>query len=226
MLHQKNALLQNHHFLILWFAQTFSNFGDAFFRLALPWLVIEMGGTANILGGVFLSTILPGIAFSLLGGVFADKGNRKYILMLANFLRAILMFIFFLLLFFKAIAFYQLYILGILLGIIGAFANPAFDAMLPSLVHKDNLQKANALFALGDDIAYTSGPLVAGLLVAFIGVKGISLVNALSFVILALALSVLKVAKSVNAQVSNTSFFNSVLEVLNSFGIMWFYKYF
>ncbi len=205
-------LLQNRNFLILWGAQTFSGFGNALYGLALPWLVIDMGGSANILGGVFLSTVIPSIAFSLLGGVFADKADRRYILIAVNLARASLMGLFCFFIYAEIIQFYHLYLFGILFGASSAFGDPAFDALLPSLVQRDELQRANALFALGDDVAYTSGPLVAGVLVALIGVGGTILVNAVSFALLVLALFLLNLPKLESVQPQKGTFFKLAAE--------------
>lgn len=198
MSHLNMPLWHNRNFLILFSAQTLSSFGDAIFRIALTWLVIAKDGSAAILGGVFLSSVLPAIIFALLGGTLADKANRQGILLAVNSLRAGLMLLFAYLIFNDGIAFHHLYLLSIALGAAGAFAEPAFNALLPSMVTKADLQRANALFSTGDTVAHITGPLIAGGLIAWLGLSGTVFINSLTFVAFVLALMLLDIPSHVH----------------------------
>lgn len=205
MPHLPMPLWHNRNFLILFSAQTLSSFGDAIFRIALTWLVIAEDGSTATLGGVFLSSVLPAIIFALLGGTLADSSNRKSILVAVNSLRAGLMLLFACLIFSDGIAFYHLYILSIALGAAGAFAEPAFNALLPSIVTKADLQRANALFATGDNIAHITGPLIAGGLIAWLGLSATVFINALTFIAFVLALLLLYLPSNLPKEAIETS---------------------
>lgn len=187
------ALLRQRPFAVLWGTQTFSGLGDQIFRVAQVALLLELTGSAAALSGLLLASVLPGIALALLGGALADRLDRRRVLIVANILRGLLMGTFAVLALADAVTLGQLYALALLYGGVSAFANPAFDALLPSLVPGEDLQRANALFLLGDNVAAILGPALGGLLLVAVGVSGAAVLNALSFGVLVAGLVWLRV---------------------------------
>jgi len=185
--------LQHRPFAVLWGAQTFSGLGDGIFRVAQVALLLELTGSAAALSGLLLAGVLPGIGLALLGGALADRVDRRRLLVGANTVRGLLMAAFAGLAVADAVQLWHLYALALLYGGVSALANPAFDALLPALVPRENLQRAQALFLLGDNVAAILGPALGGVLLVAVGAGGAAAVNALSFGVLVAGLLSLRV---------------------------------
>lgn len=190
---QSFGLLRTRPFAVLWVAQTFSGLGDQIFRVAQVALLLQLTGSAAALTGLLLASVLPGVGLALLGGALADRVDRRRLLIVANAVRGLLMAVFAGLALADALALWHLYALALLYAGVSAFANPAFDALLPALVPKDDLQHANALFLLGDNVAAIVGPALGGLLLVTVGIGGAVAFNALSFGVLVAGLLALRV---------------------------------
>ncbi|WP_034388973.1 MFS transporter [Deinococcus sp. YIM 77859] len=181
-------LLRQRDFAILWAAQTFSGFGDNIFRVAQVALLLKLGGSAAALSALLLVSVVPGLLLALLGGALADRVDRRRLLIAANIVRGILMAVVAGLVMTGAAQLAHLYILALLYGGISAFTNPAFDALLPGIVKREQLQNANAMFLLGDNVAAIAGPALGGLLLTVSGVAGAAVLNAVSFFVLVVGL--------------------------------------
>lgn len=181
---------------MLWGAQTFSGLGDGIFRVAQVALLLELTGSAAALSGLLLVAVLPGIALALVGGALADRVDRRRLLVGANTVRGLLMAAFAGLALAGAAQLWHLYALALLYGGVSALANPAFDALLPTLVPRERLQEAQALFLLGDNVAALLGPALGGVLLVLVGAGGAAAVNALSFGVLVAGLLSLRVGAS------------------------------
>lgn len=208
------ALLRQRDFRILWTAQTFSGFGDSIFRVAQVALLLQLGGSAAALSGLLLASVIPGVLLAMLGGALADRIDRRGLLIAANTCRGLLMAIFAALVATGTVQLVHLYILALLYGGISAFSNPAFDALLPSIVERDRLQNANALFLLGDNVAAIAGPALGGLLIAVSGVTGAAILNAASFFVLVAGLLVLRAPSPRRDASGRPSVFQDIGEAL------------
>ena len=167
------TLLRQPMYRRLWTAQTLATFGDAFFRVAQVALVLQLGGAAVGLSGVLLANVLPGLLFSLVGGVWADQFDRRCLLVATNAGRAAGMALLSGLMFTGHTALWQLYVLGMVFGSLSALGNPAYNALLPRVIPEPQLQSGNALFSVGDSLGYVAGPALAGALLSLVGAGGL-----------------------------------------------------
>lgn len=207
-------LLRQRDFAILWAAQTFSGFGDNIFRVAQVALLIKLGGSAAALSGLLLVSVIPGLLLALLGGALADRVDRRRLLIATNTVRGILMAVFAALVMAGTVQLTHLYTLALLYGGISAFANPAFDALLPSIVERERLQNANAMFLLGDNVAAIAGPALGGLLLTLSGVAGAAVLNAVSFFVLVVGLLFLRPAPLHRDNQGRSSLFHDIGKAL------------
>ncbi|GAA4019849.1 hypothetical protein GCM10022631_36620 [Deinococcus rubellus] len=189
------TLLGQREYRQLWTAQTLSTFGDALFRVAQVALVLKLGGAAAGLSGVLLANVLPGLLFSLLGGVWADRLNRRRLLVATNAGRALGMALMTCLIWSGRTELWHLYALGVVFGSLSAVGNPAYNALLPQVIAPPQLQAGNALFSVGDSLGYLVGPALAGALLAVIGVGGLAAVNTGALLWMVMTLLTLRVAE-------------------------------
>jgi MFS family permease len=177
------SLLKNPRFLQLWGGQACSFVGDAVSMVALVILVVQLTGSAAAVGGVLLARLLPTLASPLVG-VYADRLDRRAVLVASDLVRAILLL---------AMVFARdlivLLVLVFLMGLARAFFNPTIRAAFPGVVGGGDLTRANALVSGTFSISVTLGPALGGLLVATVGVDAAFVLDAATFLISAILLS-------------------------------------
>jgi MFS family permease len=180
-----DSLLRNAHFMRLWAGQGISFAGDAVSMVALVILIAQITGSASAVGGALVARILPTLASPLVG-VFADRLDRRAILVASDLARAILITGMIL-----ARDLVVLYVLVFLMGLARTFFNPTVRAAFPSVVGEGNLTRANSLVSGTYSLSITVGPALGGLLVAAVGVNAVFLLDAVTFLISAAFLSLI-----------------------------------
>src|SRR6478609_4942597 len=157
-------------FRLLFFGQVLSLVGDRIMLVALPFAVLEAGGSLGAVGLVVTAQLLPFLVFALIGGVVSDRGDRRRVLITSDVARLVVQLAGGLLLVTGAATPLALGLLAALYGTADAFFQPAFTGLLPQTVsHPGQLQPANALRGLSFSVASIAGPAIAGVLVATSG---------------------------------------------------------
>lgn len=178
-----SSLLKNRKFLYLWIASIFSSITLSLYIVAEEWYVVKALGMSESLGWVMVATTIPRILFMSIGGVIADRFSRSTILFLSDFSRALLVAGMVLLLLFDGLSFWILTIFALLFGTLDAFFWPARDALLPSIVEKEQLTRANSLLSTTSYISMVIGPVIAGLAITWWSFEGaFSIVAILLFI--------------------------------------------
>jgi MFS family permease len=184
-----DSLLRNVRFLRLWIGQGTSFVGDAVSMVALVVLVVQITGSASAVGGALVARLLPTIA-SPLAGVLADRVDRRVVLVASDLARAVLVL---------GLAFARdlatIYVLVFLMGLARAFFNPTVRAAFPSVVGGGNLTRANALISGTFSVSETVGPALGGLLVATVGLDAAFILDAVTYLISAVLLSLTPLAR-------------------------------
>ncbi|MGW7784250.1 MFS transporter [Staphylococcus xylosus] len=179
-----NLIINNKPFTLLFMARTFSLLGTQMHRFGLPWLVLQVSGSASLMALNFTFSLLPGLIFGYLGGVLADKYNRKKIMIIGDLLAFVFSLSLFLLHYSEVnIHVVYLFILTIILSSLTTIYNTSFDATLPQVVNESELIIANSLFNIVQSFINLSGPVIAGMIIGFIGGWSTILLNAISFLI-------------------------------------------
>jgi MFS family permease len=171
-------------FRLLFAGQVLSLIGDKVMFVALPFAVLESGGSISAVGLVVTAQLVPFLVFALIGGVIADRGDRRRVLIASDLARLVVQAVGGALLVADAASPVTLAVLAALYGSADAFFQPAFTGLLPQTVsHPGQLQPANALRGLSFSVANIAGPALAGLLVAVIGAGAAFLFDAGSFAV-------------------------------------------
>ena len=168
-LRESLAALGEPEFRKLFLGQAISVVGVMFTVVALPFAVLEIGGSATDIGIVEAAYIIPLTVFVLFGGVWADRLPRQKVMLAADFGRTVLQLTAAALLVTGVAQVWHLAALQIGIGFCEAFFRPSYTGLVPEVVSGPRLQQANALQGLVTSGAITLGASVAGLLVAAVG---------------------------------------------------------
>ena len=183
------AAMRNRDFRLFFWAQAISVFGDRMVAVALAFAVIELGGSASEVGLVMAATFAPLVAFLLVGGVLADRMERRRLAMLADVVRVASQAAIAALLIGGWAEIWMLALLSAVTGAATGLCNPALSSIVPQLVSDDELGSANGLKATAASAGEIGGPIVAGALVALAGAGPALAVDAATFGASALLIS-------------------------------------
>ena len=157
---------------LLFGSQVLSILGDRVTAVAMPFAVLAIGGGVAEVAMVSAAQFLPFVVLALPAGVWADRLDRKKILIASDLARLVCQLVTATLLLGGGATVPALVGLAAVYGAADAFFAPAFSGLLPSTVTPANLQPANALRGLSFSIGSVAGPVIAGLLIAFAGGPG------------------------------------------------------
>ncbi|HJZ49194.1 MAG TPA: MFS transporter, partial [Roseiflexaceae bacterium] len=131
------AVLRQRNFALLWTGGLISLLGDWLLFIALPFYIYDLTGSALATGAMFIAETLPILLFGSLGGVFADRWDRKRTMIVADLLRAVLLLL--LLAVRSPDWLWAIYLVVFVQSSIGQFFNPAKGALIPQLVDEQQL---------------------------------------------------------------------------------------
>lgn len=180
--------LRDAHFRLLWAGSTISLFGDQFYLVALPWVILQLTGSAVAMGTVMMLAGIPRAVLMLLGGVVTDRFSSRKIMMSTASARTVFVAAIAALLWFHVLHLWHLYLLAFAFGTADAFAYPAGSAYLPSLVKKEQLLAANSVVQSSAQITTIAAPAPAGLVIKAFGTASAFLIDAVSFLFIIAAL--------------------------------------
>jgi MFS family permease len=172
-----------------WVGQAISNLGSSFTLFALPLLVYQLTGSALNLGLMTAVEFLPYVLFGLVLGAWADRVDRKHMMILTDVARAAIIASIPLLAGLDLLLVWWIYAVGFISSTLKICFDAGEFAAVPSLVGKDGLIKANGRIQASYSAAFFLGPLLAGALLVLMPVQTILLFDALSFLASALALA-------------------------------------
>lgn len=183
--------LRNSAFRLLWAGNTISSIGDQFYFVALPWLILQLTGSSVVLGTITMTAALPRAAFMLLGGALSDRFSPRRIMIGAAWVRAVAVAAISVLIWTHSLPLWPLYALAFCFGVADAFADPAAQTYLPSLVEPQQLPSANALFQSSIQLTTLVAPAPAGLFIKAFGTAWALFIDAVSFLFIIGALRAL-----------------------------------
>jgi MFS family permease len=176
-------VLRHPSFALLWTSGLVSMAGDWVLYAALPFYVFQRTGSTVATAGMVVAELLPGVLLGTVAGVFVDRWSRKRVLVAANLLQAAVV---------AALALVELdgwlwvvYAVAAAQSSVAAFAGPAENALLPTLVDDADLVPANALNALNNRLARLAGLPIGGLLLALGGIVPVVIADMASFLVAA-----------------------------------------
>ena len=174
-------------FRVLWFGAFTSTVGTWMQKVAQSWLVFDLTKSSFFLGLDDFLGQLPILLFTLVGGVIADRHDRRHLLLGSQYVQMATAFTLAALVFWGHVQIWHILALSSLTGFAQAFGGPAYQSLIPSLVHKKDLPNAIALNSIQFNLARVFGPLLAGAALMF-GTAACFGLNGLSFVVVIVAL--------------------------------------
>ena len=175
------TVLRQRNFAVLWTGGLISMLGDWLLFVALPFYIYDLTGSALATGGMFVAESLPILLLGSLGGVFADRWDRRRTMIAADLLRAGLLLL--LLAVRSPEWLWAIYLVVFVQSSIGQFFNPAKNALIPHLVEERQLMQANALNTLGVELTRLIGAPLGGVLTALLGLGSVVVLDSASFLL-------------------------------------------
>lgn len=182
------------NYRLFWSGSFVSNVGFWMQNVALGWLVFDMTKRASLLGTISFCGNLPFLVLGLVGGAVADRASRRAVMLGAQAILAAAAFVLAFLTATGRIAIWHIVAIAMVDGVTNAVYTPVMQAVIPSLVPEADLLNAVSLNSVQFNLARMIGPVVAGLVYAEIGASGCFTINAVSFLVLAVALAYVRVA--------------------------------
>ena len=186
------APLRVRDFRLLFVGQMISTIGDMFYAVALPWLMLSSGHTPQELGIVLATYGVPRVGTLLLGGLLSDWLRPRRVMLLADIMRALLVGVLAVLVFTGRTGVLPLCAVVAPLGAFAGLFLPAYYAVLPEILGADALQAGNALNTSSLQLALLIGSGLAGLVVSRLQSGPAFVVDALTFVVSALTLILMR----------------------------------
>ena len=158
------AVLRNRPFLLLWLSQLATQIGSNMVLYGLTVIVLESTGSKSAVSALFLTFLVPAVLLSAVAGVYVDRLDRRWILIITNLLRAGA----FILIFLVGGNLAAILLLNVFISIVTVFFAPAEAAMIPTLVPRKQLVAANGLFTLTLNGSFALGFALLGPLIVTI----------------------------------------------------------
>ena len=178
--------MRHRNYRLYWFGQIGSLVGAWMQSVAQPWLVLELGGTPLQLGAVLALMFAPSMFLAPIGGVLADRVDKRRVLMIVNAVAMVQAILLFGLAATGLVEIWHVYLLALLAGFVNAVEMPVRQAFAAELVPAEDLTNAIALNSTSFNLSRVIGPAIAGVTIAVFGVAinfGINAVSYLSVLI-------------------------------------------
>lgn len=175
-------------FRMLWAGSAISLVGDQFYLVALPWVILQLTGSAVAMGTIMMLAAVPRAVLMLLGGAVSDRFSPRKIMMSTASARTLFVAAIGVLLWFHALHLWHLYLLAFAFGTADAFSAPAASAFLPSLIRKEQLLPATSVVQSTAQLTTIAAPAPAGLAVKAFGAAWAFFIDAVSFLFIIAAL--------------------------------------
>jgi len=179
-------------FRIMWIGACTSSIGTWMQKLAQSWLVLQLSGSPFLLGlDAFLGEI-PIFLFSLVGGVIADRTERRNLLLASQAIQLTCAFVLAALFATGMVRVWHILTLSFFVGLAQSFGGPAYSALVPSLVATEDLPNAIALNSIQFNLARVIGPVLGGIALANWGATWCFSLNGISFIAVIVSLLVIR----------------------------------
>jgi predicted MFS family arabinose efflux permease len=180
--------LRHRDFRLLWIGQAISLVGDGIYLVAIAWIVYDISNEPSALAIVGFAWTVPQVAGLLLAGVLSDRFERRRLLVIADLVRCAAIGAIAGLAYADVTELWHLVLLVVVYGFGQALFQPAFTAIVPEVIPREELLQANAMRELLEPLGMRFfGPALGGVLIAVFGVGTAFLIDAATFAASALA---------------------------------------
>ncbi len=193
------ASLRQRDFRLFLSGQFLSQCGTWIEQVGTGWLVVTLTSSPFALGLVFTLGSLPVLLFTLIGGVVADRVNKRRTIMLLQSLMATEALALGILTVTHTVTVHWVMVLAVFFGLLSAFEVPTRQSFVYDVVGKDNLMNAIALNSSAFNVARVIGPSIAGVLIAAVGLAACFFVNSASFLAVLVGLAMMRTVQPAEA---------------------------
>ena len=176
-------------FRALWLAVLVSNIGTWMQTVGAQWLLVNQPHASILVALVQTADMLPDVLLAYVGGVLADTFDRRWLLIIVQGCLVIIGLVLTILTIVGQMPPALLLTLTFLLGAGSAFSVPAYQALIPDLVPRPQLQSASALGSINVNLARAIGPAIAGVLITRVGVGAVFAINTATFLVFGLVVA-------------------------------------
>jgi MFS family permease len=169
--------------MAFWLSQGISKLGNGVYQVGLAWSVYQLAGSAAALGSILALNAIPQLALVLLGGTLADRWSRRTMIIAADGTACLVTGLLALAALDHGLTVPALAAGAVLLGVTSAFYSPAYSALNRDLLAKPQLAMGNSLISVGNDVARTVGPALAGVIFALAGSASVFGFDAATFAV-------------------------------------------
>ncbi len=175
------GIFSNRNFVLLFSGKIISQLGDQVYAFALSWYILDLTRSSIQMALFLVIDTLVVAVISPLGGLWADRFNRKGMLVWMDVIRGLVVLAAAWLLSQHLLQIWMLYVSAIMLGFCGAVFAPAAGAIVPNIVEESQIGDATSANQFSTNLCTMLGMLVSGVLYSWIGIAGIFVLNAASF---------------------------------------------
>ncbi len=180
--------VRHRNFRLYWIGQIVSLVGTWMQSVSQPWLVLLLGGTYIQLGIVVALQFAPSLALAPLGGVLADRVDKRRLLLVTQSIASLQALVMFVLTVTNVVQIWHIMLLALALGFVNALDMPVRQSFAAELVPRDDLMNAITLNSASFNLARIIGPAVAGVTLALYGPAFNFAINAVSYLGVLIAL--------------------------------------
>ena len=209
--------MKNKNFVIVVIGQIISLFGNAIQRFCMSLYILDLTGSAKTFSIILAISNIPYILFAPIAGLLADTINRKKIMVYLDFLSSVLMAGYSIIIISGKDSSIIIAVVMFILSTIYTLYSPSVTSCIPQIVEREKLATANAIIQQVGYIVNLAGPIIAGLLYGFVGMKMIVVINAISFFISAILELLLDIPDLGVKEKLNNPLLKSVKEMKKSF---------
>ncbi len=211
---QTFSSLKVRNYRLYFIGQGFSHVGNWMQTVGLGWLVLQITGSGTALGTVLAFRFMPMLLGGPFAGIIVDRFNKRHILYVTQSSFAILALLLAFLVYTDFIQIWMLFAFALAFGIIDAVDNPTRQTFVHEMVGRENLRNAVTLNATEANLARAIGPMIAGSLIATVGIAFCFLANAFSFFAL-IGVLILMQGKDIRGEVAEQKPTGDLLESLS-----------
>jgi len=212
------SLLRNRNYTLIYFGQLFSAIGDQLYAIALIWLTYRLTGSPTIMALVGAAEYLPYLIFGLLGGVLADRFDRRRLMIVADLVRMLAVGLVPLLYYTDLLQVWHLPAVALIQASASAFFTPARATMMVNILPEADFQRGSAAYSATIRTARILGPLVGSLLLKVLSTETFFLLDAASFLVSVLTTLAIRVAVPHQSQDPGEPWLASLVRAARRFG--------
>ncbi|MGI8313722.1 MFS transporter [Halobacillus mangrovi] len=194
------SVFKNKNFLLLWGAALLSSFGISFFLFSQSWYVVNVLNLEASLGFIYIAASIPRLLFMIISGTVADRYSKTKIMFLSDFLRGILLAGLVVWFLFGGITLWTFVGFAFFFGILDAFFWAAESAVIPAIVHKENLTRGNSIIQMTNQTSFILAPMIAGVLIAYGSYVTVFVTTAVMLIIASLLVFSMKIKEETSQQ--------------------------